>query len=224
LDQGKTFMFDNDRFGPGVDYHASYLELGACALGPDALRDSVDGLVAYMAAAMRDPARVNSFPTVRQAIEALSALGVPREDWDRFDDLIALHELGTIADRHVDALRALAGRHRLGVVSTIWASSHRFVANLVNAGVRDCFEQLVWSSEHGCVKPAPRLFEQALHFFGVPPERVLFVGDHPARDIDAAKRLGLSAAWIRQSPSYPRGLRAPDLILDDLSDLPPLLR
>jgi len=224
LDQGKTFMFENDRFGHDVDYAVTYRELGGRLLSDIALRNAVTQLFEYFQAAYCDPERADSFPTIAEAIAELTGLGISDEDRDRIDELFAHHEAGSIAPRHVAALRSLARNHRLGVVSNIWASPRRFVTNLVDAGVCSCFEHLVWSSEHQCLKPTPRLFERALALFQVRPERVLFVGDDAIRDIDAAKSLGMSAAWVTPGAApFPEWLRAPDLVIEDLAALPALL-
>jgi len=42
-------------------------------------------------------------------------------------------------------------------------------------------------------KPDPRVFEHIVKFFGVQPDRVVYVGDDPIRDIEAAKAQGLIA-------------------------------
>jgi putative hydrolase of the HAD superfamily len=224
LDQGKTFMFENDRFGPDVDYAATYRDLGGADLSPARVQTVVARLFDHFLALGRDPARFDSFPTIPEAIRNMPELAVPKEEWDRIDELFAIHELGVISARHAHTIHALAATHRLGVVSNIWATPTHFVANLERAGVRGCFEHLVWSSEQGCIKPSPRLFRHALRLFGVPPECALFVGDHPVRDIDAAKSLGLATTWIRNGTAeFPMNLRKPDWIIDDLTALPELL-
>lgn len=201
LDQGKTFMFENDRFGPEVDYAATYRSLGGTVLAPERVNSVVTDLFDYLLALYLDPARSDSPPTIPEALRDLPALAVPEEDWDRIDDLFALHELGIISPLHAQTLHALASTHRLGLVSNIWARPPRFVANLKDAGVHSCFEHLVWSSAQGCIKPSPRLFAHALRLFGVPPERVLFVGDHPARH----RRRQIS--WTRRGLDLPRSNR-----------------
>lgn len=224
LDQGKTFLFENDRFGPAVDYFATYRDLGGVVLSRARVQAIVARLFDHFLELSHDPARYNCFPTIPASIRSLPELAVPETEWDRIDDLFALHELGVIPARHAHALQVLSTNHRLGVVSNIWARPPRFVANLEKAGVRAYFEHLVWSSELGCIKPARRLFEHALGLFKVSPSRVLFVGDNPQRDIVAAKNLDLAAVWVRnRGAAYPASLRTPDEIIDDLSELPHLL-
>lgn len=54
----------------------------------------------------------------------------------------------------------------------------------------------------------------------MPPERVVYVGDNPQRDIIGAKSLGMATVWIENkarplTPEIPR----PDLIITDLTQL-----
>ncbi len=101
----------------------------------------------------------------------------------------------------------------------MWARSQRFDENLRASALHDCFEILVWSSDHGCIKPAPRLFEVALSHFRIAPNRILFVGDNIRRDVEAARRLGMAAAWVRAPGEPPAGDVRPDVVVENLSEL-----
>jgi HAD superfamily hydrolase (TIGR01493 family) len=48
----------------------------------------------------------------------------------------------------------------------------------------------------GCMKPDPRIYELVLEAAGVPADRILFVGDTPAADIDGPTRAGMRAMHI----------------------------
>lgn len=48
----------------------------------------------------------------------------------------------------------------------------------------------------GCMKPDPRIYELVLEAAGVPADRVLFVGDTPAADIDGPTKAGMRAMHI----------------------------
>lgn len=50
---------------------------------------------------------------------------------------------------------------------------------------------------------------------------MLFVGDHPLRDMAAARQFGCATAWIRNGDrSWPDGLQPADLELAHLDELP----
>lgn len=220
LDQGRTFMFDNDRFGPHVDYEQTYAQLGGARLIGQ-VRGFVERLFDALDAQYRDPSASasSSFPTVEQMAERLG-LGFDAEEALRFARLIGVHELGVISDAHRAVLRSLVETHRLGVVSNFWGHESVAERNLQRSGVWSCFEHRLWSSQHGCIKPAPALFRLALERFGVSVERVVFIGDDPWRDVHPAKLLGLKAVWISRKPGEcPPELLAPDLVIADLEEL-----
>lgn len=67
----------------------------------------------------------------------------------------------------------------------------------------------------GCMKPDPRIYELVLEAAGVPADRILFVGDTPAADIDGPTRAGMNAIHIDAFlNSFARGDR-----LDDFADV-----
>ena len=56
------------------------------------------------------------------------------------------------------------------------------------------------SEEWGVAKPSPEFFAHAVEAAQAPPERTLYVGDHPAYDLFPAKKAGLCAAHLRRGP------------------------
>lgn len=79
---------------------------------------------------------------------------------------------------------------------------------------------IIVSGEMGYEKPDPRIFRDALKAAGLTrPERILFVGDTPTADIDGAKRFGMRAAWVKRGRKYPPDLRAPDHVIDRVTEV-----
>ncbi|MGI5288362.1 HAD family hydrolase [Nonomuraea polychroma] len=56
------------------------------------------------------------------------------------------------------------------------------------------------SGEWGVAKPDPAFFTRLIHFAGTTPDRIIYVGDHPANDITPAQAAGLRTAHIRRGP------------------------
>jgi HAD superfamily hydrolase (TIGR01509 family) len=48
----------------------------------------------------------------------------------------------------------------------------------------------------GCMKPDPRIYELVLEAAGVPADRILFVGDTPAADLEGPIRAGMRAVHV----------------------------
>ncbi len=73
----------------------------------------------------------------------------------------------------------------------------------------------------GAPKPAPNLFEAALAETRVSASEVVYVGDDPILDIDAANRFGMrSIHVINGKTSQKVGDTEPDLVIEHIRDLP----
>lgn len=72
----------------------------------------------------------------------------------------------------------------------------------------------------GHAKPAPQMFERALHHTGLRPEQVVHVGDHPINDVQAARAVGMWTVWVNlPGQHWPQPARA-DRCVECLSALP----
>jgi putative hydrolase of the HAD superfamily len=221
LDMGNTFMFDCDRFGENEDYLATYHKCGGQKLRPEELRFHITGVLERMLSAAGDPARYDDFGDIRRFLAETSSSNLSSTEVELIVEVFARHEIGTVPETHAHALRQLSHSHPLGLVSNIWSPSSLFEAELERAGLLHLFAVRVWSSDTLSIKPSPRLFQKALNPFDVPPERVIYVGDNPKRDIIGAKSLGMATVWIENkarplTPEMPQ----PDLIIADLTQLP----
>lgn len=215
LDLNGTFMFGQDRFGPGECFGATYRHLGGTKLADSEVERAVRNTYDAMAADYDDPNKYDDFPQVADVIRSLHPALLSNER-RLLEEVIAIHELGHVPDAYAAVLRRLARTHRLGLVANIWCKKDRWLQKLERAGVLDLFETLVFSSDHKSMKPSPVLFDLAFRPFGVSKEDVVFVGDSWVHDIEGAKRFGISAVWIN-----PAGTGAPpaDYVVRDLRDL-----
>lgn len=100
-------------------------------------------------------------------------------DWPAFPD-------------STDALRRLARRFRLGVITN--CDTDLFAASNERLGVT--FDWVVTAEQARSYKPAHRGFELALEEIGLPRERVLHVAQSLYHDHVPAKELGLASVWI----------------------------
>ncbi|MFM9629593.1 HAD family hydrolase [Streptomyces galilaeus] len=84
---------------------------------------------------------------------------------------------------------------------------------------------IVTSEEWGVAKPQPEFFERVLEIALAPPDRTLYVGDHPANDVFPAKAAGLKVAHLRRGPwghlwaDDPSVVQAADWRIGSLSEL-----
>lgn len=219
LDQGETFMFENDRFGPDQDYAKTYREVGGERLRDEEATEAVTRTFDFLIAAYDSGDCDDEFPTVSEAV-SLCGLDLPDEEVALLDDVIAEHETGTISEAHRATVHALRRLCPLGIISNVFAQPARFEHNLQNAGIFDCFDHIVWSSTNGAIKPSAKLFHVALDYWALAPERILYVGNAAHRDVLGADAVGMRTAWIDlHREGLPTGIPEPDLIVHDLTEL-----
>jgi FMN phosphatase YigB (HAD superfamily) len=123
----------------------------------------------------------------------------------------------------VDAVRRIARRYRLGLVSNFddSAAGHQIVGD---TGVRELFDAVIISADVGLRKPNPLIFEKLMKMLNLEPRDILFVGDTPHDDVRGSKQLGMHAAWIRRpNKEMPDDIPPPDFVIDDLAELPDLI-
>ena len=221
LDMGRTFMFDVDRFSDLEDFGATYRQIGGSALSDGEVRRIIAGLFEKMSADSRNPAYYDCFPSVVAYLESMSDSGdLPKSEIALLERVFAMHEIGTIPETHAQALRRLRETHRLGVVSDIWSKSDLYLQEFARTGIRDLFSVIIFSSDHGYLKPSAYPFSKAIGAFNVDRSKIVFIGDSLRRDVAGAKGAGLSAVWIGRGregldDSHP----LPDWVIKDLRDL-----
>lgn len=94
--------------------------------------------------------------------------------------------------------RLRAGGLKLGILSDFPPDT-----KLANMGLGGLWDTLLCSEVLGRLKPDPIPFRELVDRMGLPPERILYVGNSVSYDIIGAKREGLKTALIR--PSWWKG-------------------
>lgn len=102
----------------------------------------------------------------------------------------------------------------LGVITN---GKGRFQMDNIKALEIDSYMDAILISEwEGVKKPEPEIFQRALQRLGVRPEHSVFVGDHPEKDVKAAKDVGMKTIWKRDQQWH----RAEaDLMIEDLGEV-----
>lgn len=194
FDMNETFMFGGDRLGPCEDFHATYRAVGGATLSAEAVAHRIGASVAGFLADYANPALIDDFPSLRETIRRYG--GESEHEIQLLELVIARHEVGVVPQWATQAILTLARSHRLGVVSNVWAPSHHWKPELCRSQVASVLECQVFSSDRRSIKPSHQLFLQALRTLGLPPQKVLFVGDSLERDIAPAKALGMATCWV----------------------------
>jgi HAD superfamily hydrolase (TIGR01509 family) len=223
LDMHGTFMFRQDRFGPNEDFAATWARLGAPALAPAAVQGLLRALLGEAEWRYDDPAHLDDFPSMAELLAALpeaAALDAARRQ--AAEVVLAAHEIGRVPDDHAEALRRLAARHRLGLVSNLFSRPAPWLAHFDECALDGVFEHMLFSSETRSIKPSPRLFRRLLETAAVAPADAVYIGDDLARDVAGAQAAGMASVWLRHGRQRdPARDPVPDLEVDSLLELAP---
>lgn len=130
------------------------------------------------------------------------------KDWQPFPDT-------------VDALRRLATRYQLAILSNVDSDLFRESARHLAVD----FDYVVTAQQIASYKPARFNFEMALVKIGRPKEKVLHVAESVYHDIIPARAIGLKTVWLYRrmgqdgSGATKAAAGEPDLVLSTLESL-----
>lgn len=128
----------------------------------------------------------------------------------------ARNELQPYADVQ-PALQRLRARYAL-------ASLSNGNADLELIGLAPFFSISLNARQIGVAKPHPSCFQRLAHDLRMGPRDILYVGDDPFLDVDAARTAGLRTAWMNRShATWPPHLEPADLNVADCTELARLL-
>lgn len=91
-------------------------------------------------------------------------------------------------------LRKLKRKYKIGIVTN--APVIQAWLRLEELGLADMFDVVVTPLRIG-MKPSPLPFRSAIRKLGIPPKEIVMVGDDLRRDVEPAKRLGMTTVWAR---------------------------
>lgn len=213
-----------DCYGTLIDWERGLLDALAPVLRRHGWICADDRLLALFAAAEKKAEAGPYLPyreVLSQVIETIArslgfALGAgEREhlartlpDWPPFPDT-------------VEALRRLAARYRLAIVSNV--DDDLFAGTSRHLGVP--FAAVTTAQQVRSYKPAPEHFHRSLEKLGLPIDRVLHVAQSRFHDIAPARALGFATVWVNRrsgrpgSGATPEAGATPDLEVPDLITL-----
>ena len=73
------------------------------------------------------------------------------------------------------------------------------------------------SSITGVRKPDPAMFNEAVLSVEIFPEKAVYIGDQPNRDVEGPRRAGFGLNVILKTSNYPEGKELPDLQVPDIT-------
>lgn len=162
------------------------------------------------------PHKAHDFTFLRRQalLEQALAFGYPEAMADEaFEAFIAARNQVELYPDVRPALEVLHGRYRLFTASN-------GNADLARIGLASLFERSVAAREVGVLKPAAAVFLKVLEGTGLSAGEVLFVGDDPRLDVEGARAVGMSTAWMnRTGVAWPAEIEPATHSVTSLTDL-----
>lgn len=208
-----------DCYGTLIDWEAGVIDVLRPLLARFGVTQSDDEIIAAfldIEAPLCEPPYRPYRTMLAEVVEGFGQLfGFPVEDAER-QSLVASASWRAFPDT-VAALRALAARYRLAVISNI--DDDLFASTASQLGVS--FDCVVTAQRAQCYKPDEAIFDLALGRLKVEGNLVAHVAEG-VTEILPARRLGCATVWVRRRGSSARLLtEAPDLEVPDLASLLP---
>jgi len=136
----------------------------------------------------------------------------------------------SIADRAFEIF--IAARNQLDLFADVRPGLHRLRdryalatlsngnADLARIGMADLFSVSLNARGVGAAKPDRRCFERLVADLRLEPQQVIYVGDDPLLDVEAARAAGLATAWMnRTGQTWPAAVRPADIDVSDCIEL-----
>jgi putative hydrolase of the HAD superfamily len=116
-------------------------------------------------------------------------------------------------------LRSIKRQYLIGVISNGSSKTQRL--KLHHAGLQDVFDsdKIYIEGETGFAKPHPSMFAIPIRDHEIPPDEILFIGDHPIDDVYGASLAGLKTCWIKRGQPLSDLVVKPNLIIETVEDL-----
>jgi putative hydrolase of the HAD superfamily len=153
----------------------------------------------------------------------LAEFGLPVDElWRTFiEDYYAHYH-----DHHVgfpyltETLTDLKARgFRLGLITNGKYNSQQ--PKIEALGIAPFFEVILISETEGIKKPDPLIFQRALDRLGVKANVSVYIGDHPEKDMDGARAIGMRCLWKRDD--FWGSAPVCDGVIEDLREIPDVL-
>ncbi len=96
-------------------------------------------------------------------------------------------------------------------------------ADIKRIGLDNYFSFAFSAEQVGAPKPAHDLFQAALQHNNIEPSQMVYVGDDPVLDVDAANQAGLHTIWLKSPTKPDPGATQADQVIDLIEELPTAL-
>jgi putative hydrolase of the HAD superfamily len=149
--------------------------------------------------------------------QSISELQIERITWEELlEDYLLQFRHSCVPFPHLIPLLEELKRRSI-VLGIITNGEKQFqMDNIKSLGIEPYFKTILVSEAVGYKKPEPQIFTMALKQLDTSSSETIFVGDHPEKDIQGARQVGMMTVWKKDD--YWQNVKA-DYIIDNLLQL-----
>ncbi len=100
----------------------------------------------------------------------------------------------TLKEGCLDILNYLKPKHQLHIITNGFSEIQS--VKIASGGIRDYFQHIIISEEHGLYKPDARIFRLAENLCGADPKECVMIGDNLENDVQGAINAGWAAIHL----------------------------
>jgi putative hydrolase of the HAD superfamily len=137
---------------------------------------------------------VSAFEAYKNVVAEDDILGISPEDL--YSDLLTRYgDQPVLCEGVISVLEPLFPIYKLAIITNgidVWQKK-----KLSQSGIQKYFQTVIISENVGIKKPDAKIFLVCLGELGVSPEEMVYIGDNPVLDIQAARNCGIHAIYLR---------------------------
>ncbi len=111
--------------------------------------------------------------------------------------------------------------YKTGLITNGKSELQRKKISILN--LENKFDEIIISGEFGKHKPDLSIFQEMSKRIEIAPENLVYVGDHPINDVDAAAKAGYKTIWVKTNGTWIEGCKEPTYSINSIKELPSLL-
>jgi HAD superfamily hydrolase (TIGR01509 family) len=225
FDVGGTLIYSNDNHFEHANAWAAatFLRSQGFQLDPEKFTEQLTNLRKTSPKADAELRQINTTAEHLQTVLGHFDLELPPEMLRGLEQAFIIPEAhGAIPIPDIqEVVQGLHSRVKLAVISN--TRSHILIEETVkNLGLLGCFDPFVTSVSSGFRKPSPRIFQNVLDVWKLPPEQIVMIDDSPSNDVAGAKAVGMKTIWLKVDLSEAAVVK-PDAEASEAKDITKIL-
>ncbi len=107
--------------------------------------------------------------------------------------------------------------YKVGLITNGKSELQRKKLSMLN--LENIFDEIIVGGEFGKNKPDLSIFHEMSRRLNIKEKELMYVGDHPVNDVDAASKAGYVTVWVKSNGTWIEGCNKPDFEVDSVKEI-----